>query len=207
MFDTPSFMHGFAIAFGMFVCPGPKDVLILRQAICRRPAGELIAIGVLSDALLIWLGMTGLSVALGRQPAWQSALLLLGAFLMACHGFLAARRAVIGRYELVELARESAPRTRWQNLAVVATVSLLNPAAWLDTVLVVGTTGAMKPPAAQFSFAAGAIAASTSWFVMLVAGGRYAGKWAAAPKTWQALDTLVALAMLGLAGYLAWTLV
>lgn len=57
MFDTSNFAQGLALGLGMFVCPGPKDVLILRQAISRRPPIEMIAAGVLSDALLIWLGM------------------------------------------------------------------------------------------------------------------------------------------------------
>lgn len=207
MFDTSSFAQGFAIALGMFVCPGPKDVLILRQALYRRPATDLIAVGVLSDAFLIWVGMAGLSAALGREPALQSAALWLGVVLMVFHGLLSARRAAIGHYEIAGFMQDKRVLTRRRSLAALATVSLLNPAAWLDTVLVIGAAGAAKPAVTQLSFATGAIAASASWFVALVIGGRYAGTLAAAPSTWQVLDGIVALAMLGLAAYLAWTLV
>lgn len=207
MFDTSSFAQGFAIALGMFVCPGPKDVLILRQALYRRPASELIAVGVLSDAFLVWLGMAGLSAALNGEPTLQRAALWLGVVFMTLHGLHAARRAAIGNYETTGVMQDGSVLTRWQSLSALATVSLLNPAAWLDTVLVIGAAGAAKPEATQMSFAAGAVAASAIWFGALVAGGRYAGTLAAAPRTWQVLDVFVALAMLGLAGYLAWTLV
>ena len=203
MFDATTFAQGFAIALGMFVCPGPKDVLILRQALHRRPAAELIAVGVLSDAFLIWLGMAGLSAALERAPALQQAALGLGVLLMLAHGLLAARRAASGDYEMAALVQGDRALPRGRSLAALVTVSLFNPAAWLDTVLVIGAAGAAKAGAAQLDFASGAMAASASWFIALVVGGRCAGKWAAAPRTWQALDVLVAVAMIGLAAHLA----
>jgi L-lysine exporter family protein LysE/ArgO len=46
MFDTSAYAQGLALGLGMFVCPGPKDLVILRQALLRRPAAELLAAGV-----------------------------------------------------------------------------------------------------------------------------------------------------------------
>jgi len=54
MFDTPTFLQGLALGLAIFICPGPKDVLILRQALLGRPSMELIAVGFLSDAVLMW---------------------------------------------------------------------------------------------------------------------------------------------------------
>ena len=142
MFDISTFSQGLALGLGMFVCPGPKDVLILRQALSRRPAAELIAVGVLSDALLIWLGMAGVSAALSRAPALQHAALWLGVCMMIGHGLVAARRAVLGAVDLEPFAQTAQAMTRGASLSALLMVSLFNPAAWLDTVLVIGTAGA-----------------------------------------------------------------
>lgn len=203
MFDISSFAQGLVLGLGLFVCPGPKDVLILRQALCRRSAAELIAVATLSDACLIWLGMAGASAALNRAPTWQNAALWLGVGLMVAHGLLAAKRAWLGSADVAALAaRELAP-TRRKSLATLLTVSFFNPVAWLDTVLVIGTTGAALPHTARLSFALGAVAASLAWFLALVLGARRAGRWMTQAKNWRALDVFVAAAMLGLAAFVA----
>ena len=206
MFDISTFAQGLTLGLGMFVCPGPKDVLILRQALIRQPAAELIAVGVLSDALLIWLGMAGVSAALSRAPFLQNSALWLGVLLMVLHGLLAVRRAVAGDVEIAAITRHKQTVGRRKSLAAVVAVSLFNPAAWLDTVLVIGTTGAALPSSGQPSFAGGAIVASATWFFALVIGARFAGKWMTLPSTWKVLDIFVAVAMIGLAAYLAWGL-
>jgi L-lysine exporter family protein LysE/ArgO len=203
MFDIFIFAQGFALGLGLFVCPGPKDVLILRQALLRQPAAELIAIGVLSDALLIWLGITGISMALSRVPHMQNAALWLGIGLMGIHAFLAARRARLGTQGVAPTNSRATPLARGRSLVTVLAVSLLNPAAWLDTVLVIGTTGAALPLTVQLSFVYGAVTASLTWFIMLVTGARFATRWVTSPKSWQVLDAFVATAMTALAVYLA----
>ena len=82
--------------------------------------------------------------------------------------------------------------------------SLLNPAAWMDTVLVIGTVGASLGPDTRPGFAIGAVAASLLWFVVLVRGAGHARRFMASARTWRLLDAGVALAMLGMATYLAW---
>jgi L-lysine exporter family protein LysE/ArgO len=200
MFDTSALLQGLALGLGMFVVPGPKDILILRQALSQRPAVELVFIGVLSDALLIWLGLAGVSAALSRAPALQTAALWVGAGLMLAHGLFAARRA-FRTSDIAPAGGDVMPRAK--SLAALLVVSFFNPAAWLDTVLVIGTYGAALPEARQTSFVVGAVSASCLWFLTLVTGARRAGQLVTTPKAWQVLDLFVAAVMTGLAVYVA----
>ncbi len=50
---------------------------------------------------------------------------------------------------------------------------------------------------------AGAIAASTAWFLSLGFGARLLSPWFARPSAWRALDAFVAAVMLSLAAFLA----
>lgn len=203
MFDISASAQGLALGLGMFVCPGPKDVLILRQALFQRPLVELIAVGTLSDALLIWLGMAGASAALSRAPALQTAALWLGVSLLVIHGLLAAKRAVGGAPNVSLIGHPAHSVSRGKSLATLLAISFFNPVAWLDTVLVIGTFGAALPTATQMSFAFGAVAASFAWFLTLVTGARSASRLMTEPRAWQALDALIAVAMIGLAAYVA----
>ena len=195
MFDVSSFAHGLALGLGMFVCPGPKDVTILREAATphARSAG-LVVIAVGSDALLIWLGIAGAAAAFERFPGLRTAALWLGVGLMLLHAARAAARALGAG-----TAASATPAAGGTGLPAVALVSLANPAAWLDTVIVIGGVGAALPLAQQWPFAGGAVVASMAWFVVLVGAARLAGRWLASARTWRRLDAAVAVTMAGMA--------
>lgn len=206
MFDIPTFTKGLVLGLGIFVCPGPKDVLILRQALMGRPSLELIAIGCVSDAMLIWLGMAGLSAAFEAAPVLQSAALWFGICLLLGHGLIAARSAMRGTASKSTLSNSSQRESVEKSFIALLTVSFLNPVAWLDAVLIVGSVGAALPQNTQASFGLGAVAASLGWFAALVLGAQGAARWMSSPRAWRLLDALVAMAMLGLALNVAWGL-
>lgn len=203
MFDASAIAQGLSLGLAMFISPGPKDVLILRQSLLRRPALELVIIGTLSDAFLIWLGIAGASAALRSAPALQSTALWIGVSLLVVHGLLSARRALLGVTSVACLAQDSDGPARGRDRLALLAVSFLNPLAWLDTVLIIGTVGAALPMHAQFGFGAGATAASFAWFVTLVLGARCARRWLTAPVTWRVLEGCVAVLMIGLAMLIA----
>ena len=203
MFDNSAFVQGFILGLGMFFCPGPKDILILRQALLRGSATELIFIGVLSDALLIWIGMAGASLALAKAPALQTAALWFGISLLLGHGLIAARRAVLAQPVFISLAAGDEKASRVKGFVALLTVSFLNPVAWLDTLLVIGTFGASMPAPRQLSFAMGATTASLVWFSFIVIGARKASRLMDKPNAARVLDAFVALTMSGMALYLA----
>ncbi|MDO9316119.1 MAG: LysE family transporter [Burkholderiaceae bacterium] len=199
MFDTATFAQGLVLGLGLFICPGPKDVLILKQALSGRPALQLLAVGTLSDATLILFGTAGAAAVLRQSPRLQCLALALGVVLMLWHSAQSAWRAL--RFGTVEMGLDSAvpPMKPGQSLRALLVVSFLNPVAWLDTVLVIGGLGAALPPALRASHIAGTVLASLLWFAALVAGARRAARWMTHPKTWRVLEALVAVAMLGLA--------
>ncbi|MDP3426224.1 MAG: LysE family transporter, partial [Humidesulfovibrio sp.] len=86
--------------------------------------------------------------------------------------------------------------------AVVLTalgVSLLNPHALLDTVVLIGGLSARLDASGRFSFGLGAALASACWFFSLSLGGRLLAPVLRRPGAWRVLDALVCLTMWGLA--------
>ncbi len=87
-------------------------------------------------------------------------------------------------------------------LATVAGLTLLNPHAYLDTVILAGGISASYPPGQQVWFVLGVIAASFVWFFMLGYGGRALAPLFRNPRAWQIFDLGIAAIMWMLAASL-----
>lgn len=95
--------------------------------------------------------------------------------------------------------------TRISSIAATGlSVSILNPHAWVDTMVVLGTM-ANTFGDQRWLFAAGAVIASIIWFSALALGGAALSGWLNRPRTWQVLDIVVGAIMLVVAGLLAFS--
>jgi L-lysine exporter family protein LysE/ArgO len=147
--------------------------------------------------------MAGVSIALAKAPGFQTAALWFGICLLVVHSLAAARRSIQGKPISISLAVSEQGTSRIRSFVALITVSFLNPVAWLDTLLVVGTVGASMPAPGQLSFAVGATTASLVWFLFLVVGARTTSHLMEKRNASRVLDAFVALAMSGMALYIA----
>lgn len=193
--------NGFALSLALIVAIGAQNAFLLRQGLQRRHVGVLVAFFALSDALLVALGVAGFAQLVQRASGLASALAAVGAVFLLGYGLLALRRS-FRRAALVVDAR-AVPVSRTAILWQAAGFTFLNPHVYLDTVLLVGGSGAQYAPPQQPWFVLGAGAASASWFALLGGGARWLAPVFARPRAWQWLDALVGLTMLLLAARLA----
>lgn len=112
-----------------------------------------------------------------------------------------------GRDARTQTAAAPAVRiTRVSSVSTVAgtglAVSLLNPHAWVDTLVVLGTMANTFGPE-KWLFALGACLGSVVWFMLLGLGGSALAKPLNRARTWQVIDVAVGLTMLVVAGLLA----
>jgi len=73
--------------------------------------------------------------------------------------------------------------------------SLLNPHAYLDTVVIIGSVGAKYPLGERLWFGMGALLASTIWFFGLAYGARWLAPLFQRPVTWRVLDVIIGCVM------------
>jgi L-lysine exporter family protein LysE/ArgO len=83
-----------------------------------------------------------------------------------------------------------------------AALSLLNPHAWLDTVVLPGANAAQQRGQGPLVFSAGAMAASALWFGAIGMGAPLLAPLFSRPRAWRALGALVAVTMWGIAARL-----
>lgn len=96
--------------------------------------------------------------------------------------------------------------TKVSSISAVAatglTVSVLNPHAWVDTMVVLGTM-ANTFGDERWLFGAGAMIASTLWFAGLGLGAASLSRFLDSPKAWKVIDLSVGVTMVVVAGILA----
>lgn len=83
-------------------------------------------------------------------------------------------------------------------------LSVLNPHAWVDSLVVLGTM-ANAFGADKWWFALGAVLASVIWLSLLAGGSALLSTVLNRPRTWQIIDAVVGVTMLVVAGVLALT--
>lgn len=106
----------------------------------------------------------------------------------------------------VRMEHSSRPRRAlspvWTVVLTALSVSLLNPHAILDTVVMLGTL-ANSYGAEKWVFAGGALAGSALWFMVLGFGVRALAPLLDTPRTWKIVDIVVGSVMVFIAATLA----
>lgn len=197
---TSVFFSGFGVSVGLIMAIGAQNAHVLRQGLRREHVLLTVAVSAMCDAGLILLGMAGVGPWLSSSATAMAAAKIGGGVFLLWYGARAARSAWRGHAGMNTSGSQALSRR--QALAAAAGFSLLNPHAYLDTVVLIGAVGATQLEAARPAFTAGAIAASFVWFVLLGYGARLMGPLFQRPVAWRVLDSIVALTLWSIAASL-----
>lgn len=194
---------GFGLGASLIVAIGSQNAFVLRQGLKAQHVLAVCTICFLCDALLISLGAGGFSSMVSASPLLMRLTLWGGVLFLTVYGarsFVAAIRP--GTLVADADTEEKAPFARI--VVTTLSLSLLNPHAFLDTVVLLGSLASHYAGHARLLFAVGAIFASFAWFFTLGFGARGLAPLFRTPSAWRVLDILVACTMWGIAAKLAW---
>jgi L-lysine exporter family protein LysE/ArgO len=196
----PAYLQGLGLGAGLIIAIGAQNAHVLRMGLKCQHVALTVGVCILCDVVLIAAGVAGMGAVIGRNPALLALARWGGAGFLAWYGVRAWRTAWQSGTLAVEAGAPAlAPR---QALAMVLTLSLLNPHVYLDTVVLLGSIGGQQAGLGKLWFAVGAMSASVAWFLALGFGARVLSPLFRRPMAWRALDGLVGVVMLVLAGTL-----
>lgn len=184
---------GFAVSLALIGAIGAQNAFVLRQGLRREHVLPIVVTCAASDALLITLGIAGLSAVVAGRPSAVDAIRWGGAAFLLCYAALAALRALRPGSLTPGDQRPAALRT---TLLTCLAFTYLNPHVYLD-VLLLGAVAHQHPY--RWLFGAGAALASTVWFTALGAAAHRLAPVLARPAAWRVLDGVVAATMLVIA--------
>ena len=201
---SSAWLAGFTVCISLIVSIGAQNLYVLRQAVQGEHVRACVTWCVLSDAILVAVGVAGMSQMMVRYPGLAYYLTLGGAIFLLAYGLFALRRMWLAPDAAMHAEkRVLAPRSLMSVMAALAAITLLNPHVYLDTVLLMGSIGAQQQGVSRWSYVMGAACASLSWFVLLAFAGQRMKGIFANPKAWRVMDGLTGVMMLTLAWWVA----
>ncbi len=196
-----SFAQGFTVCGGLILAIGAQNAHVLKMGLSRQHVLPTVLICALSDALLIGLGIAGMGALLDRWPDAVRIATWAGAAFLFWYAFNSLRAALSPRSMVVGKNEQAISLTR--AVMLVLAFTYLNPHAYLDTVVLIGSIGAHLASEQRWIFWAGCITASCLWFSALGFGASRLTPLFARPASWRVLDGLIGLGM----GSLAFSLI
>ena len=194
---TSAFFVGIAVGFSLIVAIGAQNAFVLRQGLLGQHVWVVALFCACADALLIAVGVAGLSFLLTDALHSISRWLFAGAALwLFGYGVLRLLSAVNG-----DSIRSGHPVSGglMATLWIAAALTFGNPHVYLDTVVLIGTISLQFSGMEKFAYALGATTASFIFFFTLAFGARmFAGRMQR-PGAWRILDGAIALLMFALA--------
>ncbi len=206
-FALPTFTAGMLLSLSLIMAIGPQNAHVLRMGLQRQHLGLTVLVCMVADIVLIGIGVLGLAQLGGLSERLHGALVGAGVLFLLVYGTQAWRRFLAPVAPALPLAGEQAgqasprPITRGQAIASALAFSWLNPHAWLDTAVLIGTASLAYGQAGPL-FGLGAATGSLLWFAVLGVLAFWLGRRLHSLRLWRVLDGLVALMMWGTAGAL-----
>lgn len=198
---APAFNAGLLLSLSLIMALGPQNAHVLRIGLQGRHVWLTIGLCILSDALLIGLGVLGLTQLGGLSDVLKNTLIGAGIVFLLVYGAQAFNRfrRHAAQHPAAAGAPGARPLTRRQAVIQALAFTWLNPHVWLDTAVLMGTASLAWGQPAKAAFGLGAATGSVLWFTALGLGVRWMAPRLQSPKVWRLLDGLVALMMWGTA--------
>ena len=193
-----AFLTGFFLGMSLIVAIGSQNAFVLRQGILGQHVLYVALFCSFADALLICIGVAGITFLLNNLIAqisnWLfgfSALWLIG------YGILRLRAAF--KSDAMIKIELSSSRSLLSTLSIVSILTFANPHVYLDTMVLIGSVSQQFAGEAKLAFTLGASIASFIFFFSLSYGAKLLQPLMKKPISWRVLDILIALVMFSIA--------
>ena len=193
-----AFLTGFILGFSLILVIGAQNSFVLRQGLIGRHVFTVALFCSLSDAILIIIGVAGISIFLNNYINFISDwLFAVAAIWLAGYGLLRLKDAIKGNSALV--AKGTLNNGITSTLSFLVVITFANPHVYLDTIVLIGAVSQQFPDNTRLAYAIGASFASFVFFFSLAYGAKYLSPITQRPIAWRLLDSFIAFVMFSLA--------
>jgi L-lysine exporter family protein LysE/ArgO len=194
-------VQGFTLALSMIIPIGSQNSMLLSQGINKNHHLMTAGLFMLYDALLISLGVLGGSLILSSNDLFFTLLTWGGIAFLLSYGAMSFKTAFSG----IKSGEDNSVVNKKSIKVVILTsliVTFLNPHAYIDTVMVIGSVGGQYTGNAKIYFLIGAISGSIVWFSTLALSAAKLSVQLSKPKVKGAIDFAFGMVM----WFIAWSL-
>ena len=191
------YISGFLLGLSLIIAIGSQNAFVLNQGLKREHIFYICLFCAVSDALLILAGVAGFGAVTTRYPQAVMVAKIAGVIFLVVYG-LQSLYASMRRSHALQVEGQIVTSLK-KSLLLCLGFTWLNPHVYLDTVVLLGSVSSRFTGNACVAFWAGAVCASTFWFLGLSLGGQLLAPLFARPAAWRLLDCLVCVIMWSIA--------
>ena len=183
---------------------GPQNAHVLRMGLKRSHLIKTVLACALTDVILIAIGVMGFASISALHPFVHKGMMIGATLFLIYYGAQAAQRAYRGGDSAMNTSAVDglSGMTNKQALLTALAFSWLNPHAWLDTAVLIGSASLVHGAPNNYVFGAGAAVASIVWFTVLAWVAARLAHRLSSPQVWRGIDAVVAVTMWGTAAWL-----
>ena len=197
-----AFLTGFFLGLSLIVAIGAQNSFVLRQGILGQHVFYVALFCALADALLISMGVAGISFFLNNIIN-QISNFLFGFSALWLTGYGILRLKAVFKANIMVEIESSKSEGLIPTLSIAAILTFANPHVYLDTMVLIGSISQHFFGYYRITFALGACFASFIFFFCLAYGAKLLEPIMKRPSSWRILDGLIALIMFIIAFKLA----
>jgi L-lysine exporter family protein LysE/ArgO len=189
-----SFLTGFFLGISLILAIGAQNAFVLRQGIIRQHVFVVALFCSISDAMLIFIGVTSISLLLNDFIHEYSKIIFGFAALWLCiYGFIRLYSAFKGNSMIIVSNIKS--NSLVNAISISAIFTFANPHVYLDTMILIGSISQQFEDLNRVYFAFGACIASFVWFFGIAYGAKLLTPMMQKPSHWSILDLFIASIM------------
>lgn len=161
-------IHGVLLSLGLIIPLGVQNIFIFNQGSVQpsiKQALPSVITASICDAALIILAILGISLLI-MEIIWLKNVILAAGFL-----FLMYMGRATWRQHAAPLKTKQSPLSAKKQILFAMSVSILNPHAIIDTVVVIGSSAVAYSGPTKLAFTISCIAISCMWFLGLSFAG------------------------------------
>lgn len=190
--------EGFSVGIGLILVIGSQNAFILKQAIKNEHLYFIATFFAIADVFLILFGVKGIGSLINTSYVLKTIMVIGGSLFLLIYGGMAFKHAIQGTTlnETTDLNVNGQQNVSSLNKIVLLCLSFtfLNPHAWLDTVVILGSiAGQYETDMQRYYFALGAILASFVWFYSFSFLAKRFSPYLKSKRAWQIINISVAL--------------
>jgi L-lysine exporter family protein LysE/ArgO len=193
-------IKGFTLSLSMIIPIGSQNSMLISQGINKNHHFITAALFILYDAFMISFGVLGGSLILSTNELLFTLLTWGGILFLFSYGAMSFKQAFDGIK-----ANNSNTKLKKSLKIVVLTsliVTFLNPHAYIDTIMVIGSVGGQYTGNEKIYFLIGAITGSVVWFSTLALTASKLSVQLSKPKVKSVIDFSIG----GVMWFIAWSL-
>jgi L-lysine exporter family protein LysE/ArgO len=197
-----AFLTGFFLGLSLIVAIGAQNAFVLRQGILGQHVFYVALFCALADALLISIGVVGISFFLNNIIN-QISNFLFGFSALWLTGYGVLRLKAAFKADTTIEIDASKSKGLIPTISIAAILTFANPHVYLDTMILIGSISQQFFGYYRIAFALGACLSSFVFFFSLAYGAKLLEPIMKRPSSWRILDGLIAFVMFAIAFKLA----